>query len=34
MIAPRFADQWLLQVAKTYESWRGAIHNWPNPPSH
>ncbi|NMY71236.1 amidase [Pseudomonas sp. WS 5414] len=34
MIAPRFADQWLLQVAKTYESWRGAIHSWPNPPSH
>ena len=31
MIAPRFADIWLLQIAKTYESWRGAIHQWPNP---
>lgn len=33
MIAPRFADQWLLQVAKAYEGWRGAIQNWPSSPS-
>ncbi|NWB98996.1 amidase [Pseudomonas gingeri] len=32
MIGPRFADQWLLQVGKAYESWRGAIHYWPVPP--
>ena len=33
MVAPRFNDQWLLQVAKTYESWRGAIQRWPTPAS-
>ncbi|WP_439877361.1 amidase [Pseudomonas prosekii] len=29
MIAPRFADQWLLQCAKAYEDWRGPIKHWP-----
>jgi amidase len=33
MIAPRFADQWLLRLGKTYENWRGTIRHWPSPPS-
>ena len=33
MIAPRFADQWLLQCAKAYEDWRGPIKHWPTAPS-
>ncbi|MBC3269436.1 amidase [Pseudomonas sp. SWRI81] len=32
MIAPRFADQWLLRCAKAYESWRGPIERWPSVP--
>lgn len=32
MIAPRFADQWLLQCAKAYEDWRGPIEGWPSVP--
>jgi len=32
MIAPRFADQWLLQCAKAYEEWRGPIEGWPSVP--
>ncbi|WP_095147312.1 amidase [Pseudomonas sp. Irchel s3b6] len=34
MIAPRFADQWLLQCAKAYENWRGPIEHWPSAPAH
>jgi amidase len=33
MIAPRFADQWLLRLGKAYENWRGTIRHWPSPPS-
>lgn len=32
LVGPRFADHWLLQIAKTYENWRGPIINWPAPP--
>lgn len=32
MVAPRFADQWLLQCAKAYEGWRGPIKHWPSAP--
>ncbi|MCU1719030.1 amidase [Pseudomonas sp. 5P_3.1_Bac2] len=31
MVAPRFSDQWLLQCAKAYETWRGPIDCWPCP---
>jgi aspartyl-tRNA(Asn)/glutamyl-tRNA(Gln) amidotransferase subunit A len=32
IVGPRFADLTVLQVAKLYETWRGAI-SWPKPPS-
>jgi Asp-tRNA(Asn)/Glu-tRNA(Gln) amidotransferase A subunit family amidase len=31
IVAPRFADLTVLQVAKLYETWRGPI-TWPKPP--
>lgn len=33
LVGPRFADHWLLQMAKTYEHWRGPINNWPRLPA-
>ena len=33
LVAPRFADTWLLRIGKTYEGWRGPIHGWPRPPA-
>lgn len=33
MIGPRFADDWLLRVASSYESWRGPQRPWPAPPA-
>ncbi|KAB0742694.1 amidase, partial [Pseudomonas aeruginosa] len=33
LVAPRFADTWLLRVGKTYEGWRGPIRAWPRPPA-
>ncbi|TDF84090.1 amidase [Pseudomonas sp. H9] len=33
LVGPRFADHWLLQVAKAYETWRGPLSNWPRPPT-
>lgn len=30
LVAPKFKDKWLIDVAKTYESWRGAIQSWPS----
>ncbi|WP_322050781.1 amidase [Paraburkholderia bannensis] len=32
IIAPRFADQQLLGLAKAYENWRGPTLTWPCPP--
>ncbi|MOA49783.1 Glutamyl-tRNA(Gln) amidotransferase subunit A [compost metagenome] len=29
MVAPRFADTWLLRLAKAFETWRGPIRHWP-----
>lgn len=30
MVAPRFADTWLLRLAKAFETWRGPIRHWPD----
>ncbi|MGU7784924.1 amidase [Burkholderia sp. PU8-34] len=32
IVGPRFADRWVLQLGKAYETWRGAMPSWPSPP--